>query len=139
MLQSKIDDPGFFDWIRRRFRRQLKLVRLPVQHGRFETSDVVQDGCLQIWNDLRRGDGDDLRVESAWLRTIALGHLCKFYRRNLAGKRTIKREDRSVDAGRAGVDFESPDQIVVIWIPMSGQSWFAGFLTSIPLTKSPAN
>lgn len=83
----------FFDSIRNRLRKTVRTTKNSADRRRFDTSDIVQNSCLQIWQDLARHDGSISEVKSSWLQKIAIGHTCKMYRTHSAAKRTSSRED----------------------------------------------
>ena len=57
--------------------------------SRFDYSDVVQEGMLQLCADKNSDPCDD----TAWLTKIGTGHFCKLQRFNLAQKRSVKSEE----------------------------------------------
>ena len=61
----------------------------PIQ-SRFDFSDVVQEGLLQLYADT---EGVNVCEDTAWLSKIGTGHFCKLQRLNLAKKRTVYKEE----------------------------------------------
>lgn len=74
--------------------------------NRFGTSDVVQEGVLQIWVEVDRNGKQLSEINTELIRRIAIGHICKLQRRNLASKRNINKESLNVpsDLARGGED-----------------------------------
>ena len=60
--------------------------------SRFDYSDVVQEGMLQLFTSNNQDNCDD----TAWLSKIGTGHFCKLHRHNLALKRSVNVEEACV-------------------------------------------
>lgn len=60
--------------------------------SRFDYSDVVQEGMLQLFASGNRDNCED----TAWLSKIGTGHFCKLQRHNLAKKRSVNIEEACV-------------------------------------------
>lgn len=58
---------------------------------RYDTSDIVQESLIQIWQDLEKQNSKQV-VSEALLKTIVRGHAAKMMRFNLTQKRTVMRE-----------------------------------------------
>lgn len=59
---------------------------------RYDTSDIVQESLIQIWQDLEQKESSKKVVSEALLKTIVRGHAAKMMRFNLTQKRTVMRE-----------------------------------------------
>jgi len=60
---------------------------------RYDTSDIVQESLIQIWQDLEKKQSSSKQVvNEALLKTIVRGHAAKMMRFNLTQKRTVLRE-----------------------------------------------
>ena len=59
---------------------------------RYDTSDIVQESLIQIWQDLEQKENSKEVISEALLKTIVRGHSSKMMRFNLTQKRTVMRE-----------------------------------------------
>ena len=57
--------------------------------SRMDTSDVVQESMLQVWQDWSRFRGSSVGEVKSWLFRIARGHLHKARRHHRAAKRNV--------------------------------------------------
>lgn len=57
--------------------------------SRMDTSDVVQESMLQVWQDWSRFRGNSVGEVKSWLFRIARGHLHKARRHHRAAKRNV--------------------------------------------------
>ena len=80
---------------RAKMRAVLKKKKLEPIRSRFDLSDAVQEGMLQLAN---RSD-ESMITDTDWLATIGTGHFYKFQRLNLAKKRSVVNEEpRQLDS-----------------------------------------
>lgn len=79
------------------------------QSGRHDTSDITQEGCLQLAKQFQ-GQSDP-EIKSALLRKMAIGYLCKFKRANQAAKRAESREEYTILTAIPDANEMTPDQI----------------------------
>ncbi|MEM7315257.1 MAG: sigma-70 family RNA polymerase sigma factor [Planctomycetota bacterium] len=76
--------------------------------SRFRTSDVLQEGAIQM---IKSGDMEKKPHENmSWLRKIALGHGRNLFRFHTADKRTVNKEDDH-EVERL-LEHGSPDELV---------------------------
>ena len=92
---------------------------------RYDTSDVVQESLIQIWQDLEKKESQSEIVSEALLKTIVRGHAAKMMRFNLTQKRTVMREVNGVQietcyATNVQDQLEFEDQVVLLFQAISG-------------------
>ena len=81
-----------FEKICKELRRVIHTSGIPRMRSRFGTSDVIQECGIQIWKKISQSGQSLNEINSSFIRQVAMGHLCRLHRHNLASKRSIKHE-----------------------------------------------
>ena len=81
-----------FDTICNDLRQIIHASGIPRMQSRFGTSDVIQECGIQIWKKICEQSDSPRDFNFTFIRKIAIGHLCRLHRHNLAAKRSIKQE-----------------------------------------------
>lgn len=94
LLGRWILSSSFFDTICGKLRRILQ-----TRHGsrpttRFGISDVIQESAIQVWRHVDQNNLSESKIDTRWLRSVAVGHYCKSLRFHLAAKRNMNTEAR---------------------------------------------
>ena len=74
------------------FRQVIRRSPIPRIQSRYSTSDVIQEGLVQIVHEVEQNGKSISELNTAFFRNVALGHLAKLARSNLAEKRSVRLE-----------------------------------------------
>ena len=87
-------DPAELEELLARWRNRLRHTSRNLLGGRIaaraDTSDVAQEGILQVWQDLGKFRGSTDNEIKAWISRIGAGHAAKIRRHHLAMIRSAK-------------------------------------------------
>lgn len=86
-----------FSKILDKLRRAVRTQRAVTSNSRFDTSDVIQESAIQVWQHASKSNVSASQINTAWLNTVVFGHFCKLHRFHLAAKRSTKNEVRETD------------------------------------------
>lgn len=82
---------NFYKKIRGFLKKEIHLLRQYGKTARFDTSDIAQESCIQMFRDYPECAGQDKLPESL-LKQVAFGHLAKQHRHIHSKKRSVARE-----------------------------------------------
>ncbi|MCG8648487.1 MAG: sigma-70 family RNA polymerase sigma factor [Pirellulales bacterium] len=90
--------PGELEEILSRWRERLRRTSRNLLgrrvSARADTSDVAQEGMVQVWKDLGKLRGSTDREVNAWIKRIGSGHAAKIRRHHMAVRRSAKVESQ---------------------------------------------
>ncbi len=85
------------EWREQLKRASHQLVNRSVR-SREDTSDIVQESMIQVWQNLEQlGNGSAIKKKAGIIKRIARGHAAKANRKHHAKKRAVRNTERSLN------------------------------------------
>lgn len=101
--------------------------------GRLGPSDVVQETCLQAYENFEQFEGESSREFVAWLRSILKRNLYRAWRKNVATeKRSLHREERFRRSPSSIILSEQPHTPSDCLMQAERLVWLARSLSELP-------
>ena len=87
---------SFYVRVRSQIRNSVQRNKGRTVAARFDTSDVIQEAMIQVWNDIEKSELSDVIFPEALINCIGRGHSAKMTRFHSAAKRSVAREKLAV-------------------------------------------
>ena len=81
--------------------------------ARFDTSDIVQEGMLQVWIESCKENSETFDANSTYLKKVGTGQTTLQVRRATAQKRSVVNEERMADSSVLPDICPTPEELVV--------------------------